>query len=386
MGIFSNTVSVCQFRVIGEVPQRDLFGWGSEKLAKQAFQPIDGGTQESSTGWVHVDDPREFTFDAPLAFQRDHYLTFSIRTDTRKVPGALLKGEYELAEREFLAANPGFRRVPKQKREEIRERVKESLLARTLPVPATSDAVWDTRSGIVTFTSLGSKNVDLFDGLFRKTFEGFRLIPVHPFARGELVLEEALLPRLAAENKASGDSVLHSIRDNRWIGWDFFTWLMYLTMNGRSEYAVSRPGPAADGEPFSAYLDDRLVLLAQGENGTQKVTVAGPQDRFEEVRTALRAGKVIQEATLHLEQDENHWKTTLKGEMFHFASFRCPSVRIEKDAGVDEASEREAVFFERMAVLERGFQLFDSLYRGFLAERLGEEWPRRMEAIREWIG
>jgi len=41
---------------------------------------------------------------------------------------------------------------------------------------------------------------------------------------------------------------------------------------------------------------------------------------------------------------------------------------------VDEVSEREAAFYERLYVLEEGLQLFDSLYATFLAARLDSGW------------
>ena len=86
----------------------------------------------------------------------------------------------------------------------------------------------------------------------------------------------------------------------------------------------------------------------------QKITVAGPQDRFSEVRTALLQGKTINEAAIHFEKGEDFWKLTLKGEMFHFASFKSPKVKEEKDNTVDALSEREALFYERMALVESG--------------------------------
>ena len=89
--------------------------------------------------------------------------------------------------------------------------------------------------------------------------------------------------------------------------------------------------------------------------------------------------------TIHLEKDELLWKMTLKGEMFHFASFKSPSVRIERDNTVDETSERESVFYERMYVLEQGMQLFHSLYAAFLGIRLGAGWNDEQNRIDEWL-
>jgi hypothetical protein len=117
----------------------------------------------------------------------------------------------------------------------------------------------------------------------------------------------------------------------------------------------------------------------------QKVTVAGPQDRYSEVRTALQQGKVINEAALIFEKREHLWKLTLKGESFHFASFKAPKVTLEKDNTVDETSEREALFYERMCLLEEGLQLFDTLFAVFLTARLGTGWNGEIGKVEDWL-
>ncbi|HEX9023056.1 MAG TPA: recombination-associated protein RdgC [Geobacteraceae bacterium] len=385
MGILANTVSICQFRVEGDVPATGLFEWASAGLGRHAFRSIDQGTAELSVGWVHTGNPQESGFAVPADFWHDHYLAFSLRQDRRKIPAALFKAYLQVAEHEFLAANPGYHRVPKQKKEELRDTIQAALLARTLPVPTVHDAVWDTRDNILTFTSLGRGPLEAFETLFRKTFPDLRLTPIHPFARAARVVDEGLHPSLVSANKAASDATLDLIASNRWIGCDFLLWIMYRTMNGSSEYRVCRPGPDTEGAPFTAFVNDRLVLMSAGENGLQKVTVAGPQDRFSEVCTALKQGKSISEAAIHFEKGDDPWKMTLKGEMFHFASFRAPKVKEEKDDTVDAASEREALFFERMSLLESGLQLFDSLFAIFLTLRLGQGWNEEMGKIIEWL-
>jgi hypothetical protein len=385
MGIFSSTVPICQFRVAGELPAGDLYPFIAGRLAAHAFHPIDQGAAEQSVGWVHLDDHRQMSFDAPSAFWRDHYVAFTLRRDQRKLTAALVKAYLQVAEHEYLAAHPGLNRVPKQKREELREAVRASLLARTLPVPAAWDAVWDTRSGIVTFTSLSAPVIELFETQFKKTFEGVRLVAIHPYARAGEIVPEALQPLLAKANQATSEAAIDLIRSNQWLGWDFLLWLLHRSMTESSEYRVCRPGTAQEGDRFVAYLNDRLVLQSVGEHGTQKITMAGPQDHFQEACTALKSGKRITEATLYLEQEENIWKLTLKGELFHFASFKAPRVAIEKGEHVDEVSEREAAFYERLYVLEEGLQLFDSLFAAFLAARLDSGWGGELGRIEGWL-
>jgi len=385
MGILSNTVSMCQFRVVGEIPDMDIFAWVSERLTNHGFIPIDEGTEELSVGWVTPDDHRKSDFSVPSAFWRDNYLFFTLRQDKRSIPGALLKAYQKVAEEDYLYANPGFSRVPKQKREELKEAVRASLLARTLPVPSTCDAVWDTRSNTLSIASISAKTVDLFDTLFKKTFDGFRLIAIHPFSRAEQVVPPELSEPLQKANKAGSEALLDLIRSNQWIGTDFLLWSTYRTLNESGEYRITRPGPATQGEQFTAYINDRMVLCGSGDDGAQKITISGPQDRFGEVRLALSNGKMITEATLYLEKGEHIWKMTLKGEMFQFASFKTPKVQEERDSGVDETSEREALFFEKMYVMEVGLQMFDSLFAAFLAHRLGIDWGEEIQKIETWL-
>jgi hypothetical protein len=386
MGIFFNTVSLCQFKVVGNQPSRDLYEWVSDRLAKNSFRSIDNTVEQVSSGWVHLDDSSGNSFNTPSAFWRDHYLAFTLRRDQRRIPSILFRTYLRKAENEFLEAHPGMRRVPKQKREELSQAVLAALYAKTLPVPSTYDAVWDTRSGLVIFTSLSPKAIELFENHFKNTFDGLRLLMLHPFSRAERVLLKGKFRSalLKANRGATGD-VLNLIQDNQWLGWDFLLWLTYQTASQSSEYAVNQAGPYGEGETFVAYLNDRLVLLGGGEGSVQKVSVVGSQDQFSEVRAALKNGKQITEATLYFEKEENQWKMTLRSLMFHFASFKSPSIQIEKDNTTRKADEKEAAFYERMALLEEGFQLFDSLYATFLEVRLGTTWADEEKSIRKWL-
>jgi hypothetical protein len=384
MGILANTVSFCQFTVAGDLPPHDLYPWVAERLARYGFHSIDEGAAERSVGWVHLDDHKDTSFAVPAHFWRDRYVVFTLRRDQRKVPAPLLKAYRQEAEGDFLARNPGLSRVPKQKREELTEAVRGMLLARTLPVPATWDAVWDTTNGTVTFSSLSPSVVELFETEFKKSFDGLRLILIHPFARAGRLLSGAEAEGLEIANRATSEAALDLIRANRWLGKEFLLWLLYLTMTGSGEHRVTVPGIAVPGEPFVAYLNDRLLLVQEGET-VQRVTVAGPQDNFSEVCTALRNGKEIVDATLYLEKGDDQWRLTLKGELFQFASMRGPTVQLERGATVDEEDERQSHFFERMYILEQGLQLFDSLYQTFLKLRLGDGWQGTRTAMDRWL-
>ncbi len=386
MGVYANTVSITQFSVTGELPKTDQFQWFSEKLAGHGFQSIENSTEESAEGWTLVDKPDDASFDVPSDFWRDNFVVFSLRKDQRKIPAAVLKSHTGREEGAFLAQNPNLRRTPKHKREEIKEQVQMRLMTRCLPVPSTVDVVWDQKSGVLTLYSLGTKVIERFEDIFRKTFEGFSPVIIHPFARAQKLLDGQLLGSLEAANQAGSDAVVALIRDNQWLGWEFMLWLLQRGVNGEGEFSVCCPGNITSGEKFSAWIDDRIQFQGGGEEGgIQKVTVSGSQDSYLEAISALKGGKRITSATICMEKDENPWKVTLKGDTFGFASFKCPQVRVEKDSTVDQMSEREAVFYERMFLIDQGLQLFDSLFTTFLKERLADGWNERLRAIQSWL-
>lgn len=207
------------------------------------------------------------------------------------------------------------------------------------------------------------------------------------YARAEKLLasDATLSESLAKANLAGSDVVVSLIRDNRWLGSDLQLWLLHRGLNGAGEYKIVVAGHGETGACFSAWLDDRILLEGGGDEGNiQKVAVTGSQDRYAEVHSALAQGKRITSSSIYIEIDENTWKFTLDGENFFFKSLKCPSVRIEKDTTVEEMSEREAVFYERVFLIEKGLQLFESLYLLFLQERLSSDWSSKIDSINSW--
>ncbi len=382
MGITANSVNLVQYQVLEMPKTDDPADWARPLLETNAFVSIDNSTEESAIGWATIDDPMKADFTDPRDFFRSPYLCFTLRQDRRRVPSALLRRRLQQAEAEFLASHPTLQRVPKQKREELRESVHNALLARTLPTPSTFDIAWNVERGLLFFTGTSSRAIEAFEGLFRQTFPELRLVARHPFAHARAVINPELQDNLEDLNQAATDAVVEMTEANAWLGQDFLYWLLYATVEGRDRFKVNQDGPAVRDELFTAFLDNRLVLTGLGDHGPQKITVAGPQENFSEVRAALARGKAISEATIHFEKTENEWKTNLKSEPFYFGSFKGPAVKLEKDEITDEKSEHEAVFLEKMYVLEEGMQLFDSVLAAFLQERLAADWSARSEEMK----
>lgn len=383
MGIYSNTVSFSQYRIIGEIPQSERFEWFSAGLTGRIFNSIEQSAEESSEGWTCTDHSDSPSFETAADFWRDNYLLFSYRHDQRRIPGALFKSHTGRAEAEELAKRPELKRLSKQKREEIAERVKLGLLTKTLPAPATIDIVWQYEANLLTLFSTSAKVRERFEELFAKSFENLRVQLIYPYLRAFNLLDEQQKAQLAELNQADTDAALAEIQHNTWLGAEFMLWLLHSGVND-SSFQVSTKGHFDQGEPFAAWIDDKIQLQGATEAGPQKVAVSGSQHSYLEARTALKSGKQLSNAALYIEKDELQWRFVLDGELFTFGSFKTPPLQIEKDA-MDGMTEREAVFYERVYLLEAGLQLFDSLLLAFLQERLSDKWNERLQTIGEWL-
>ena len=377
MGLLAPSASFCHFQITGDLPADFSFALLAQRLQKQAFRSIEQSSEEYSCGWVEMDDYDCADFLVEGHVWREGRVSFTLREDRRKLPASLLKREITRLSRQFLAAHSTFKRVPKSEREAMREQASQLLFSRTLPVPAFTDVVWEVESNRLRLTSLSQKRIDCFQGLFHQSFPELRLQLLTPLARARQLTSAEQLETLAALNPSNSQNALEEIAANRWLGEDFLGWLLYRGLNSAADYQVSTPGSLLQGQPFHAWLDQRLLLTGQGQEGEQKIAVAGPQDQYSEVCTALAQGKQIAEARLLLQLNEDQeWKLTLKGEAFSFGAFRTPMHKSDTDPQDDPALEAEAAFYAKMAVIDEGEQLFNSLLKDFLTLRLDPSWAQ----------
>lgn len=377
MGLLAPSASFCYFQVTGDLPADVSFLQLAARLQKQAFRSIEQSSEEYSCGWVEIDDYDCVDFLVEGRLYREGRVSFTLREDRRKLPASLLKREIARLSRQFLAAHPTFKRVPKSEREAIRDQASQLLFSRTLPVPAFTDVVWEMETQRLRLTSLSQKRIDCFQGLFHQSFPELRLQLFTPFERARQLAAPEQMETLMSLNQANSQNALEEIAANRWLGEDFLGWLLYRGLNSAADYQVNTPGPLLQGQPFHAWLDQRLLLTGQGQEGEQKIAVAGPQDQYSEVCTALVQGKQIAEARLLLQLNEDQeWKLTLKGEAFSFGAFRTPMHKSDADPQDDPNLEAEAAFYAKMGVIAEGEQLFNSLFKDFLALRLDASWSQ----------
>lgn len=181
MGFMNASASFTRFQITEPVPS-DLWAQIPDKLKQFAFQEIEDTAEERGWGWVCYDDMLDsFWRTAPP--EKGEFITFSLRLDTRRISAAVMKKYLTLAirEEEKRIKEQGKKYIARERKKELKEQVQLKLRARTLPVPAEFNAVWNIQTGIVYFASTQSKVLDLFAEHFSTTF-GLDLEPLTPYA------------------------------------------------------------------------------------------------------------------------------------------------------------------------------------------------------------
>lgn len=171
MGFISGSSTFTRFKIADEIPEA-LWADISARLKQFAFIDIDNTPDERAWGWVNIDDMLDPSWHMSPP-QKAHYITFSLRLDTRRVAPAVLKKHRTLAlrEEEAKAKAEGRNFVPRSLIKELKEAVRHKLLVRSLPIPAEFNVIWNIETGIVYFASTQTQMLAMFTDLFAKTFE-----------------------------------------------------------------------------------------------------------------------------------------------------------------------------------------------------------------------
>ncbi len=168
------------------------------------------------------------------------------------------------------------------------------------------------------------------------------------------------------------------------LGQEFLTWLWFrheqLPLGFKDQ----------NGKPFHIALEQRVVV--QGGEGDSKETTSFSGASYDEIgtdgvhlsmreaRLGLRTGKKVTRALLRFEQEELVWFVTIKADDFALGSLRTPKVEHEAD------DDPDAVFLEKIYLMERAQNLFDMAYKTFLELRLDNRaWNEEMQAIGAWM-
>ena len=369
MGFLNSSCSFTRFRVIDPVPD-GLWAEIPQLLKNGAFLDIDDTTEDQADGWVSFDDYLDTTWQAGPP-QKGAYMAFSLRLDTRRIPAGVLRKHLVLALKREKAENEknGKKFISRERRKELKELVQLSLRRRFLPVPGEFNVIWNTANNEIWFASTQEKVIELFAQRFLDTFK--------------LHIEQ-LIPRYLALSML-GDAAEEAVHDadqaddtmDGVLGQEFLTWLWFQSDVAPSFFRTD------DGHSFLVAMRKRVTVT--GFVGMDRETTAMTSfydgAPLVEARFGLRRGKKVAHALIRLIKDDFGFDVSVKAADFSLNSLKTP--KIDKS---DRDDDPDALFLEKVFLIETAVTLLDCLYRQFLGLRLDrDKWDKTTDEMQLWM-
>ena len=189
MPLLSGAMGGRRYKVLGEFRADSLDAYIDrlrEHGFNERFTSMDIDRREHH-GWVTLANLADIDFSTQNTVF-SNYLAFSLRMDSKTLPGKLVKAMLDLRVRQWLA-DTGRDRIPANIKREMSEQLQTELWPRQLPSVAAHDVCWNLDTQIVWFLSNSNKANEAFQGHFARTFSldtrpmgALHLIADHPRA------------------------------------------------------------------------------------------------------------------------------------------------------------------------------------------------------------
>jgi len=156
------------------------------------------------------------------------------------------------------------------------------------------------------------------------------------------------------------------------LGQEFLTWLWCRCEDQPDGFRDAK------GQTFRLTMEQRVAVQGGEGDALETATVSGALSQLREARLGLRTGKKVTRAQVHIEADGLTWQVSLKAEDLSLSGFRTPQIDKDND-------DPDALFLEKMYLLESGLDKLDAAYAQFLALRLSASWPQEAQAVARWM-
>lgn len=159
------------------------------------------------------------------------------------------------------------------------------------------------------------------------------------------------------------------------LGQEFLTWLWF-----RSDTAPEFASPDG-GAPFAISMEQRIVVQGGEGDARETASVSGMLSELREARLGLVTGKKVSRALVRFSREPEEWRATLRAADFALGSMKTPSV----ERAPSSEDDPDALFYEKIHLIETCLRFFDAVYKAFLELRLSPgKWEREVQAIRNW--
>lgn len=283
-------------------------------IRRFAFRSIDNTPDEKGYGFVPEDDM--FADLETSILEKDRYMSFGFRIDTRKIPSAILKKHLAEMTRDELQRQ-GKTFISKSRKKELKDLCKSRLLSKTEPRPSMTGIAIDTSNGLVYVASTSKSTLELFENYAKTAFGGE-------------------MERMYPSTLSASDSE-HPLED---LMSNIYAESMTLSLNEKT-YSIAEQGKAT---------------LSRTDGPSVSVT-----DAPDSARAGLESGLLLTSLKIRLSsmpEDELVSVFTLNAD-FSFSGLKTPRIRRQKGEDADPDTD----FLLKMGFIEETVTAMHSLFR-----------------------
>ncbi len=169
-------------------------------------------------------------------------------------------------------------------------------------------------------------------------------------------------------------SVMDEVREHESLGRDFLIWLWFNSETLGGGYDLG------NGDEVELWFEGKITLRSEGDGFTETVICTGENARIREARFALKEEKKVTRAKVHLRAGDDDWSFELDSTWMNFHALKTP--RVLKD----QEDDPDALFYERMSLLEKPVTIMDRLFSFYLEARMSPAWETEdLPAMVNWI-
>ncbi len=167
--------------------------------------------------------------------------------------------------------------------------------------------------------------------------------------------------------------LIERLRESEFLGREFLLWLWYNSELKGGTYEI-------DGQEVELWVDKKIVLRHDDDEGSEKITCSGDNPHLKEARFALSENKQVTESRLKLKIEDNEYTFSLDSEWLNLKAFKTPKVVQDVD------DDPDGIFYEKMFLIEQAVSAVDSIFTRYVGLRTSPEWEKTEKpALVNWI-
>lgn len=380
MSLENGSVTLRRFFVKGRCSPSSNPEW-IEQLKENAFVGRELELEDENLGWAVFGEElsTEFSLENTVVGK---FIVFSLRRDSIKVPSSLVNLHLKSRIKEKMRSEE-TESLSKKQRAELKEEVVEQLMEKTPTQIQIVQILLDTAKSEVFVASTSDKVLELFEGLFSKSFDlnlqnADFLSTAHQMVGDELFEKVMDDPGICVGNPIEIHPEFEDSMEGK-LGAAFLTWMLFTLQTGDGVCKSKRQGE------MGLTLHEYLMLEGEALGSKQMLLKKGVVSRCAELAISLNIGKQVSKLRIMSARDgadteENPeaevWTYVLDKIHFDMASLKVP----KSEEGADIAKT-----LARFNYIVDAFELMEDMLEQYLEQRYSNEWSTLQEEMSSWI-